>query len=473
MKACICTCIVILILAFSQTGCAPLMHTPYQRPEVTLPNAWTHQGAHDFPLEDRWWEGFGDPVLNRLVVEALQHNNDLATATLLVRKAQLQAELAGSNRLPSLRVEGSASHSRDLRSQARENNTFGTSVFSSYKADIWGELESEHDAARWEAQATEEERANTALALIGTTASLYWQIGYLIQRIDLSATSTEYARRTLELVRVQKAAGAATVLEILEAESNLARQEANHAILVQQRVEARNGLAILFDSPPHRLQTSEPKDLDHVKLPEVAAGLPAQLLSRRPDVRAAESLLRSTLATTDAARASFYPSITLSGSLGRSSEELSRIISNPIGTLAADLVLPFVQWRDMGRTIKISEAEYEQAVLNFRQTLYSALAEVENSLSARQQYRVQEQKLKQALNAARQTEELYRIRYQAGGSPLKSWLDAQENRRQAEIALADNRLNQLQNHITLSRALGGDSGKVSPFPRNGPRLPVP
>jgi NodT family efflux transporter outer membrane factor (OMF) lipoprotein len=453
----------ILLLTLLLAGCGTLMHTPYQRPEVELPQTWTHSHENLGSTQGRWWEGFGDPSLNRLVAEALERNNDLAAAAIRVRQAQLQAELAGSALLPSLNVAGSASHSRELRSNTRETNTFGTSVSSSYKADIWGELTSEYDAARWEAQASEEDRANTALALTGTTASLYWQIGYLNQRVALSEASIAYARRTLELVRVQKAAGAATSLEILEAERSLASQEANHATLVQQRVEARNGLAILFDSPPHRLETSEPHALDRIQLPEVAAGLPAYLLARRPDLRAAEARLRSALAATDASRASFYPSINLSGSLGRSSEELSRIVSNPIGTLAVDLALPFVQWRDMQRTVKNSEAEYEQAVRAFRQTLYNALAEVENSLSARQQYRDQGEKLELTLRAARQTEELYRIRYLAGGSPLKTWLDAQENRRQAEINLATNRLSQLQNHIALVKALGGDTGS----PLNG------
>jgi outer membrane protein TolC len=132
-------------------------------------------------------------------------------------------------------------------------------------------------------------------------------------------------------------------------------------------------------------------------------------------------------------------------------------LSNPIAALGAELALPFIQWRDMRRTIKIAEAEYEQSVLEFRQTLYRALAEVENSLSARQQYRMEEEKLQQTLAAAKRTEELYRIRYQAGGSALKSWLDAQEDRRQAEINLAENRFNQLQNHITLAKALGGET----------------
>lgn len=457
MRASSSTSICLLLAAFSLSGCAPLMHTPYETPRVTLPSSWTHQGEAEDPVQDRWWEGFGDPVLNRLITEALQRNNDLAAATILVRKAQLQAELVGSERLPSLSVQGSGELSRYLGSGNREIRNVAASAAVSYELDLWGKLGSAHDAARWEAMATEEDRAGTALVLIGTTSSLYWQIGYLNQRIGQSEASIAYARKTLELVRVQKAAGAASSLEILEAERNLASQEASHTTLMQQRVEARNSLAILFDGPPQSLKTAEPQDLSKATIPEVDAGLPAHLLGRRPDLRAAEARLRAALANTDATRASFYPAINLSGQLGGSSDDLARFLSNPLATLGADLILPFVQWRDMQRNIKISEAEYEQAVINFRQTLYRALADVENSLSARNQYQDQEKKLALTLQAARQTEELYRIRYQAGGSPLKFWLDAQENRRQAEINLAENRLNQLDNHITLAKALGGNS----------------
>jgi outer membrane protein TolC len=222
--------------------------------------------------------------------------------------------------------------------------------------------------------------------------------------------------------------GAATALDVLEAERSLASQEASQTTLIQQRVEARNALAILFDGPPQSLKTTEPPDVAMATLPEVAAGLPAELLARRPDLRAAEARLRSTLAATDASRASLYPTINLSGSLGGSSDSLSRLLSNPFTTLASELALPFAQWRDMQRNIKISETEYEQTILNFRQTLYGALAEVENSLSARQQYDVQAEKLEKTVQTAGRIEELYRIRYQASVSLLKSWLDAQENR---------------------------------------------
>jgi efflux transporter, outer membrane factor (OMF) lipoprotein, NodT family len=445
----------LLLALLLLSGCAGLISTPYHRPDVELPSGWTHgEGKRPTP-EDHWWTPFGDPTLDRLIIEALQRNNNLAIAALRVRQAQLYAEQANSNRLPSLRVEGDAGHSRYLSHHNQTTNTFSTAVFSSYQVDLWGKLASSTDAANWEAIATEDDFANTALALTGTAAMLYWQIGYLNQRIELGRENINYACRVLELVQVQKKAGAATALEILEAERNVASQEANLTSLVQQRVETMNELAILFDGPPTSLAPAESETSKRIHLPDVVEGLPAHLLARRPDVRAAEARLRAALANTDSTRASFYPAITLSGSLGSSSKELSRLVRDPVGTLAANLALPFVQWRDMQRAIEISEAEYEQAVITFRQTLYNALAEVENGLSARQQYREQADKLERNLDRARQSEELYRIRYQAGSTPLKYWLDAQQNRRQAEIELAANRINQLTNHVVLIKALGG------------------
>ena len=215
-------------------------------------------------------------------------------------------------------------------------------------------------------------------------------------------------------------------------------------------------MALLLGGAPERPALPEPGNLHNAVLPEVAAGLPAGLLARRPDLRAAEARIRSALAATDAARAGWYPAISLTGSLGDSSDELSRLLSNPVGALAADIALPFIQWRDVQRTIDISETEYEQMILAFKKALYAALAEVENSLAARRNYRQQEEKLLLTLQTARQTEALYQVRFRAGGSPLKAWLDAQENRRQAEVALAENRLNQLHTYITLAKALGGD-----------------
>lgn len=429
----------------------------YARPDLEVPETWATPNIIEASLSDRWWKNFKDPVLNELVEEVLEKNNDLAAATLLVRRAMLQADLAGGDRLPTVKVGSGTEIRRDFGTDSSsETHSFSVSGSVSYELDLWSRLSSLHEAARWEAEATEEDRAATAISLVATTINLYWEIAWLNQRIETAEASIAHARRTLELVQVQKDAGSATRLEILEAERNLSNQEAGLFTLFQQRTEARNAMAILFDGPPKALHFQEPGSLSMTNLPEVTAGLPVELLSRRPDLKAAEARLRSTLASGNATRASFYPSFTLSGSLGSSSDKLSETLNNPIGSLAANLLLPFVQWRETQRTIKISEIDYERAVLSFRQTLYNALADVENGLSAREQYGLQEERLMANLDAARKAEELYGLRYESGAVPIKSWLDAQENRRQAEISLAENRLKQLQNQVGLYKALGGD-----------------
>ncbi|MDL2286374.1 efflux transporter outer membrane subunit [Desulfococcaceae bacterium OttesenSCG-928-F15] len=446
----------VLLLCLTLSGCLGSKRA-YQRPELEMSGSWMEEGLSDKSLAGRWWEDFKDPVLNRLVEEALEKNIDLAASGLLVMQARIKADLAGGDRLPTVKAGGGTEISRDFSTDSSsEKHDFSVSGSVSYEVDLWGRLSSLHEAARWEAMATEEDRASTAIALVATTINLYWEIAWLNQRIETEEASIAHAKKTLELVKVQKDAGTVTSLELLEAERNLANQESGLFTLVQQRVEKRNALSILFGGPPKTLEFEEPQRLSLAHLPEVAAGLPAELLSRRPDLKSAEARLRGTLASGNATRASYYPSFTLSGTLGSSSDSLSDVLKNPIGSLAANILLPFVQWREMHRNIRLSEVEYDHAVLTFRQTLYNALADVENSLSARTQYRLQEEKLIKNLDAAKKSEALYALRYEAGAIPIINWLDAQENRRQAEISLAENRLNQLQNQVTLYKALGGD-----------------
>jgi outer membrane protein TolC len=184
--------------------------------------------------------------------------------------------------------------------------------------------------------------------------------------------------------------------------------------------------------------------------------LPAEILSRRPDLRAAELRLRGTLATADATRASYYPALSLTGEVSGGGANLLKLFNNPVSTITANLTLPFLDWNRSQLTIKVSQSQFDEAVVNFRQTLYAALSEVENALSNRVQ--LAEEARQQEINvaAARKIESGNQVRYSAGKVALKIWLDAQESRRQAEISLADARLSQLSNYVTLVKALGGE-----------------
>lgn len=436
-------------------GCGSLMQTPYSAPQTTTPAQWQYAARDDVQPVDRWWSQFADARLDALIADVLARNNDLAAAGIKVRRAWLEAGISADGERPTL--SASANSSSTLKEGGERSQSHTTSLNVSYEVDLWGRLASATDVAQWEARATEQDRANTAWALVATTTRLYWKLAYLNTRLTLAQQNVDYALRTLAISRARHDAGAVSGLDVIEAEQTLASLQATQSTIAQSRVETRNALAILLDSPPAAAQSDlpDPQQLFAASLPEIAAGLPAELLGRRPDLKAAELRLRSTLASGDATRASYYPAITLTGALGSSSTALSSLLNSPVSTLGVGLTLPFLQWNEMQLSIKVARADYEIAVINFRQTLYAAMADVENALSARTQTARQSALLRRSLELSRDAERRYEVRYRAGAVALKSWLDAQKTRRDAELALAENRYNQLDNQVTLHQALGG------------------
>ncbi|MBI2733713.1 MAG: efflux transporter outer membrane subunit, partial [Aquabacterium sp.] len=331
-------------------GCAS--NTAYQRPDVRVPEGWQQAEAGRGAGLAPWWQGMNDPTLTRLIQDALARNNNLAQAAIKVRRAQLVAGQAASDQLPSLSVKGSSTASR-LLDGGPTTRLSSVTAGVSWEVDLWGRLASQRQAADWEAQATEQDRQAAAMSLVGTVANLYWQVAYLNQRVAASEQSIDYARQTLKLVDAQYKVGAASGLEVAQATQALAAQEASHTQWLQQRVQARNALAVLFDGPPS-VAMPESMRLPEGSLPEVQPDAPASLLARRPDLQASEMRLRKALAAVDATRSSFYPSLSLTGSVGGSSAALSNVLNDPVGRLGAGLVLPFVQWRDMQRSVDIS-----------------------------------------------------------------------------------------------------------------------
>jgi NodT family efflux transporter outer membrane factor (OMF) lipoprotein len=442
------------------TGCAGFVRKEYQQPAVALPDQWQVQPetGEQVLAVYQWWQVFRDPELDRLITLVLKANNDLAAATIKVHKARLQAGLAATDFMPDLSVSANVRTQKDLDSGDTTDSS-GTNTSLSWELDLWGRLAASRDAAQWEAQATAWDRSATALSLVGTTAGLYWQIAYLNQAITTSREGIAYTLKTLDLVRIKYQAGEVSRLDLLQAEQNAESQKADLADLLRQMAQAHNALAVLFDQPPERL-VADPKQLSEMSMPVLDAGIPAAVLGNRPDLKAAELRLRGTLADADAARAGYYPKLSLTAALGTSSTELLKLLQNPVASLGAGLVLPFVQWNQARLNTRIADAAYEQAVIEFRQKLYEALQEVEDALSARQNYLVQEAALRRSCILAKEAEKISEVRYKSGKTGVQAWLDQQETRRTADLALARNRYNQLKNMMTLYQALGGDGEMV-------------
>jgi len=406
--------------------------------------------------QDKWWEGFGDERLNRVVTRVIEVNTDLASAGFRLQRARLSAGLATDDLIPDLDISGSAGRSKELAGSHPSVDSYSASARLSYELDLWGRLRTARTIAQWEAKATEEDLQSTFLALVGNTCDLYWTIAFLNQRIAAGEESLARVERTLALVRTQFAAGAVSRLELREAEQNLQSQQAAQSQLVQQRVEARNALTVLLNGQPWP-QEDEPQSMINAHSPEIQPGVPAELLGRRPDLRAAELRLRESLSQVKVVKATYYPAISLTGSVGGSSNSLSDVLANPVQTLGAGLVLPFIRFNEARLNTAIAGTEYEIAANDFRATLYNAFAEVDSALSARQELTKQVELSQQSYEAAEEVERLYEVRYRAGATPLRQWLDAQERRRAAELALAQARLSQLQNDSLLFQALGGSA----------------
>ncbi|WP_349335449.1 efflux transporter outer membrane subunit [Delftia sp. DS1230] len=445
----------VLACAVALAGCGAITRTTYEAPQVALPAQFEHaQPSAAAPSPEAWWRAFGDPRLDAWIDMALARNPDLATAGIRVRRAALQAQLAGRALLPQPGGTLSTGASRPLSGSPRSTlETSSATLSVGWELDLFDRLGAQRDAAVFEAQASEQDRQAVALSLAATTASLYWQLALANERLEFARQSLEYTRRTGELVEAQYRSGAVSSLERREARQALAEQQALLSQYTQARAELRQALNELLlgaEAPG-----GEPQALPTGALPAIAAGLPAELLGRRPDLRAAELRLRASLASSDAATARYYPTLSLTGSLGGSSNSLLDLLANPVAALGASMTLPFLNVGEMRLNTAIARNQHEEAVVNFRKSLYAALAETEKALSARTELASQEQAQQRVMQESAEITRLYEARYRAGQVPLRTWLDAQERSRNAQLALSALHLAQLQNQVTINKVLGG------------------
>lgn len=436
-------------------GCTSLS-SPYVRPGLPAGPAWSAASPDVAQVSaDRWWTAFRDPALDTLVADVVVRNNDIFAAALRAHRARLQADLAANALFPRLNGNLSTSNDVPLRGDAASTSSSSASIGVAYEIDLWGRLGVRRDGAGFEAQATAEDYEAARLAMIGMTIETNFRIAHANQSIASAEESFAYVRQIQTLVRSQADTGAVSDLELREVEQAVETQAARLSELKQARLVLRNTLVVLLNGSPSPVP--EPRRLPQRMPPAIAAGLPADLLARRPDLRAAEARLRGTLRGVDETRASFYPTISLTGALGTSSQQLVSFVSNPVASMGAGLILPFLNLKDMKLTVAVSRAQHEEAVAGFRTALLNAFADVANALGARADYAERARRLRNALAAAQEVERLNEARYRAGATTLRVLLDAQERRRTAEIALDDVRLSQFVNESLLFRALGGST----------------
>lgn len=440
------------------------MHEP-PRPKPVLPPAYTHAetapGGQTDNKGSAWWRAGDLPVLDAWVNTALARNADLAMAGVRLRRAMLEARLAGAQLVPTVSGAWNTRIARGLGSGQPDAGSGSTGQITvSWELDFFGRLGALQDAAGFEAQASEQDRQAVRLVLVASVIDLYFQLAHANGRVAMAEASERDAQRIVALVQVRFRAGAEGRLALHEALQVREERAADLAALRQAATVLRERVRVLLDGASVPLP--EPRTLPEIALPPIHPGLPADLLGRRPDLRAAQWRLQSAGARTDAAAASYYPGISLTGALGSSSRALLDVLANPVATLGIGMTLPFLQARRLGIETDIARTRYEEAAVGFRKTLYTALGEVDQALSARLRLAEQEVALRRAQRQAADAARVYEARFLVGMLPLRSWLDAQERLRTAEVTHASIRLAQLQNQVQLRQVLGGGWSENEP-----------
>ncbi|CNF02708.1 putative outer-membrane efflux lipoprotein [Yersinia rohdei] len=448
--------IILLAASLLLSGCGSLLKSEYQQPMLSVPDEWRVKDSGGGYLRHsvHWWENFDDPQLSQSINRMLLSNNDLAAAGLKLQQARLTAGLTNTNLHPDVSLTGSGSNTRSLNENTQPRESYSTSFGLSYELDLWGKLARTREQSAWLVNATEQDRQETALSLIGTTADLYWQLAKLNQQIDYQQTALAISQDTLKLVSSRRAAGDASEIELLQAQQTLLDRQNQSHHLEQQREAARSAMALLFNRAPDYRQ-AEPKSLDLQQQVPIATLLPLQVIAQRPDVQAAEWRLRAALAGSDVAKLNFYPTLSLGATLDAGSAVFSQWFSNPSRTLSINSALPFLQWNTVQLTIEQSKLAVQLAAVDFRSKVYSALKDVDDAMTARLSYQQQKQNQWQNLQLSQRRLSLTNSQYQAGAVSFQTLLDAQDALLTSETNLLELQYNYLNSTMKLWLALGG------------------
>lgn len=459
-----------LLLGCVLSACA--VGPDYEKPTIAVPARWSSepasQSAKPAELAD-WWKRLRDPILDRLVVEAVSGNLDVASAKARVREARASYNQARSGLFPF--VDGSASASRSKSgsgsggngafggsSSGRVSNTIRAGFDAGWEIDLFGANQRNVEAARYGLDATEEELRATLLSLIGDIAANYIELRGLQSRIALSRRTAATQRDTARLTQAKFAVGAASGVDIANANGQAASTEAGIPALEAAQAQAIHRLGVLTGRAPTALadllRKSGPVPTPRLPLPK---GVPADILLSRPDVRLAERRLAEATARIGEAEAARYPAISLAGNVSTSGVRLGDLAKNSSisWSFGPSLSVPVFNAGQLQAAVAAAQARRDQQFLALHSSVLLALEEVENAIVALAQERVRQGKLAEAAANYRESARLARALFESGSTSFIEVLDAERSLYSAEDALIQSRAAIATHYVALNKALGG------------------
>ena len=458
----VCGCLyAVLALAACSVG------TRYEKPQIATPAQWHGTAGNDagggnppgaaWP-DAGWWRHFGSTRLDALIAAAERSNDDLAAAVARVEEADAQAHSAGAALLPAVDLDASATRERAPVSGVGPEvyNLFNPALSASYELDFWGKNRARRDSARAAATASRFDRQTIALTVVSSVASTYFQALELRDRIEVARQNLQNGRRILSGLQFEQSAGTATGLDVAQQETAVALLDAALPPLLEQFRQTVNALAVLVGETPESLDIDS-GSLTGLTVPPVTAGLPAELLARRPDVAEAEQQLIAANADITVARAALFPSIVLTASGGYESGALAALVSpaNRVYALAGGLTQPIFQGGALRAQVDYTRARYRELLSTYHKTVLTAFSNVESALVAARETLEQRRRQEDAVDKARRAYEFAQAQLSAGTVNVLTVLNTENALFSARDALVQVEYSHLLALVDLYTALGG------------------
>ena len=445
------------------SGCNLAPH--YERPQTQVPAAFTAppQANGTAQASSIGWDAFfGDPQLQAYLRSALTNNADLAVAAARIEQARAQFRIQEAQRLPEISGQAGAARGRGVQpgigaDPVTTNQYTVQAGVSAFELDLWGRVRNLSEAGRRQYLATVEGREAFRLTLIGNVASVYYAIRSGEEGIALAQRTVASRRQGLDIARLRLDAGVTSSIDHDQAAVLLTQAQTELAELRRTTEQQRNQLRVLIGGPdPEALPQPRPIN-DAGQFAALDPGLPSALLEARPDIRQAEQQLLAANANIGAARAAFFPAISLTGAFGFVSTQLSSLFGASANnwSVGAGAALPIFDWGRRKAQLRLSEAQRDELIANYRKAVQTGFREVSDGLVGRQRYREQIEAQEQAVAAQRRLAETATLRYDNGIAIYLEVLDAQRNLFAAEQSLLRLRAAELQNGVSLYVALGG------------------
>jgi multidrug efflux system outer membrane protein len=409
---------------------------------------------------EKWWQVFQDPVLQQLIRTALLQNYDVRIAATRILQAQAELGITRASEFPMAAAGAQALSERNPKISSAfgsyQTNVAEVDLSAIWNLDFWGKYRRETEAARDSLLATEWGRRAVITSVVSSVAVDYFQLRDLDLALEISQSALASRQDSLRLTRVLTVNGSASLLDLRQAEELVDTAAEQIPDLERQIQQEENALSDLLGENPGPIARG--LKLTQQALPTtVPAGLPSELLERRPDIREAEANLMAANADVGVAKAAYFPSISLTGTAGFESYSLSKLFTGSAGlwNTAASLTQPVFEAGGLRAGMRLARAQEEQLLLTYKQTIIGAFQQVADGLVAYQKDREFREQQEQLTSAAQDADRLSKILYQHGGASYLQVLTSETNSFAAELNLAQAQLNERLALVQLYNALGG------------------